>query len=229
MNLFLLLIVTGSLIGQDYDVTIWGVSIGSANIRQATDEEISLKIKAHDFVDPVFPVNLVYSSKFDKRTFTVIENNKTTEQGSDEQNYEAILTDGNILVYDDKDSISLDTNTFSLLSLLVKIINSPVDSIDTKWLNVVNEGILYETRPLWNDTTIISINGEDVLCDHYRLDLKIGNDDKKLFDKTDYFNQLFFDINSIRQLWVGTWQKQQRLIKISIKNNLINLSLTINN
>ena len=214
---------------QKYNVTIWGVPVGTAKILQDTEVEITLKLQSHEFIDYIFPVNLEYYSKFDKNNYTIIENKKTIEQGTEEQHYEAELNKGNILVYNEKDTISLKPNTHSLLSLLVKIMNSPVDSIDTKWFNLENEGILYETRLLWNDTTTISTNKKDILCDHYRLDLKILNDDKKIFEKTDYFNELFFDINSIRQIWVEKWQKQKRIIKIEIKNNLIGLNLTINN
>lgn len=214
---------------QKYDVTIWGVPVGTAEIQQEADDEITFKLKSHEFTNPIFPVDLEFYSKFDKTNYTLIENKKIIEQGKEEQNYEAVLTKGNILVYDKKDSISLKPNTHSLLSLLVKIMNSPVDSLDTKWFNLENEGILYKTRLLWNDTTTISINNKDILCDHYRLDLKMLDDDKKIFDKTDYFNDLFFDINSIRQIWVGKWQKQPRIIKIAIKNNLVNLKITIIN
>ena len=214
---------------QEYDITLWGIPVGTAKIQQDTDNEITFKLRSHEFIDYIFTVDLEYYSKFDKKSYTLTENKKITEFGTEEQKYEAVLKDGNILVYEDKDSISLEPNTHSLLSLLVKIMNSPVDSIDTKWFNLENEGILYKTRLLWNDSTTVSVNNEDILCDHYRLDLKILDDSNNIFDKTDYFNELFFDINSIRQIWVEKWQKQQRIIKIVIRNNLVNLNLTINN
>ena len=214
---------------QKYDVTIWGIPVGTAKIQQIADNEISFKLKSNEFVDYVFPIDLDYYSKFDKNNYTIIENKKTIEQGTEEQDFEAVLNNKNVLVYNEDDSISLEPNTYSLLSLLVKFMNSPIDSIDTKWFNLENEGILYETRFLWNDTTRVSINNEDILCDHYRLDLKLLDDDNKIFEKTDYFNELFFDITSIRQIWVEKWQKQQRIIKITIKKNPINLSLTIKN
>jgi hypothetical protein len=214
---------------QEYNVTIWGIPIGTAKLQQISDNEISFKIQSHELIDYIFPVELEYYSKYDKNNYTIIENKKTTEQGTEEQNYEAVLKNGNILIYNEKDSIRLEPNTHSLLSLLVKIMNSSVDSIDTKWFTLENDGIIYETRLLWNDSVTVSVDGVDILCDHYRLDLKMLDTDDKIFDKTDYFNELFFDINSIRQIWVEKWQKQQRIIKITIKNNPINLSLTINN
>ncbi len=228
-SLIVFILLFGNIKSQEYDVTIWGIPVGTAELQQIADNEISFKLQSHDLIDYVFPVELEYYSKFDKNNYTIIKNKKTTEQKTEEQNYEATLKRENILIYNEKDSIKLKPNTHSLLSLLVRIINSPVDSIDTKWFNLENEGILYETRFLWNDTTIISIKNEDIICDHYRLDLKMLDDNDKIFDKTDYFNELFFDINSIRQIWVEKWQKQQRIIKITIKNNPINLSLTIKN
>ena len=229
LGVFLFLTLFGNIRSQDYDVSIWGITVGTAGLEQIAENEISFKLKSNEFIDYVFPIDLEYYSKFDKNNYTIIENKKTTEQGNEEQNYESIFDDNNVLVYNDQDSISLEPNTLSLLSLIVKFMNSSVDSIDTKWFNLENEGVLYKTRFLWNDTTTISVNNKDIPCDHYRLDLKITNDDSKIFEKTDYFNELFFDINSIRQIWVEKWQKQQKIIKITIKKNPINLSLTIKN
>ena len=228
--LFVILVLFyGNIRSQEYDVSIWGIPVGTAEIQQDTDEEITLLIKSNEFIDYVFPIDLEYYSKFNKINYSIVETKKTTEQKTEGQNYEAVLAKDNILIYSKKDSIFIETNTHSLLSFLVKLMNSPVDSIDTKWFNLENEGTLYETRFLWNDTTTISIDNEDILCDHYRLDLKMIDDDNKIFEKTDYFNKLFFDINSIRQIWLEKWQKKQRIVKITIKNNLVNLNLTINN
>ena len=225
--LFIIVLLYGNIRCQKYDVTIWGLHVGTAELQQEKDEDITFILKSNDFIDYILPINLIYYSKFNKNNYTIVETKKTTEQKTEEQNYEAILKSENLLVYNVQDSIHLEQNTHSLLSLFVKLMNSPVDSIDTKWFNLENEGILYKTRLLWNDTTTILINNENILCDHYRLDLKMLDDDKKLFEKTDYFNELFFDINSVRQIWIEKWQKQQRIIKITIKNNLVNLRIAI--
>ena len=227
--LFIIVLFYGNIRSQEYDVAIWGIPVGTAELQLISDNEISFKLQSHELIDYIYLIDLEYYSKFDKNNYTIIENKKTTEQKTEEQNFKATLESKNILIYDGKDSIKLEPNTHSLLSLLVKIMNSPIDSIDTKWFNLENEGILYETRFLWNDTTRISINNKDIICDHYRLDLKIDDDNNKIFDKTDHFNELFFDLNSIRQIWVEKWQKQKRIIKISIKNNIVSLNITIKN
>ena len=229
LGLVLFLILFGNIRSQEYDVAIWRITVGTAGLEQIAENEISFKLKSNEFIDYVFPIDLDYYSKFDKNNYTIIENKKTTHHRTEEQNYEAILDHNNVLVYNDRDSISLEPNTHSLLSLIVKLMNSSVDSIDTKWVNLENEGISYKTRFLWNDTTTISVKNKDILCDHYRLDLKMVNDNNIIYEKTDYFNELFFDINSIRQIWVEKWQKKQRIIKISIKNSIVNLTIAIKN
>jgi len=228
-SLIVFILLFGNIKSQEYDVAIWNIPVGSAEIQLIADNEISFKLKSNEFIDYIFPIELEYYSKFDKNNYTIIENKKTTTQKTEEQNFEAVVKSKNILVYNEQDTITLDPNTLSLLSLFIKLMNSSLDDIDTKWFNLENEGILYESRFLWNDTTTVSINSKGILCDHYRLDLKMLDDSDNIFDKTDYFNELFFDINSIRQIWVEKWQKQQRIIKITIKNNPINLSLTIKN
>ena len=227
--LFIFVLFVGNVKSQEYDITFWGIPVGTAKIQQDTDNEISFKLQSHEFIDFIYPIDLEYYSKFDITDYTIIENNKTIQQGKESQDYEAVLKNNNILVYNEDDSISLEPSTHSILSLFVKLVNSPIESIDTKWSNLENEGILYETRFLWNDTARVSINNEDILCDHYRLDLKILDDENKIFEKTDYFNEFFFDINSIRQIWVEKWQKQPRIIKLTIKNNLVNLAIAIKN
>jgi len=226
INLFTALIIFNFLSAQEYDVNIWGFNVGYAEITHTSENDITLTLNIDELIENIYPLSIELSSKYDKHNFKVIESNKKAEQGREKYKYSVNYSNGKA-IYDDEDSFELNRNTYSFLSLLEKIIYSPIDSIDTKWFNLENEGIVYKARPLWNDTSTVNIDNDKFLCDHYRIDLKVLNDDNKIFDQTDYFNELFFDINSIRQLWVETWQKQRRLVKISIKNNLINLNLTI--
>ena len=129
LGLVLFLMLFGNIRSQEYYVSIWSIPVGSGELTQISDNEISLKLKSTEFIDYVFPIDLDYYSKFDKNNYTIIENKKTTEQKTEEQNFEAILDDNNVLVYNDQDSISLEPNTHSLLSLLVRFMNSSVDSI----------------------------------------------------------------------------------------------------
>lgn len=220
----LILVLFSTISAQTYDVKFWGIPIGSAKISQDSENEMSLNLATNDFINNIYPIELNYYSKYNEIDYTVIETNKTTKQGMDELKYFAEYIN-NTVIYNDKDTLSIKSQTYSLLSLLNKIVNSPVDSVDTRWFNLENEGILYQARPLWNDTTTIKTSNEEVLCNHYRLDLRIVVDSTLIFDETDYFNDLFFDINSIRQLWVENWQKQRKLVKITVKNALVSLEI----
>lgn len=226
-NIAIILTIFTAIYGQDYDVKIWGINIGEATLEQLSENEVSLTIKANDLINNYYPLELDLNSKYNWN-YSVIESNKNVKQGRDKYQYSSKHYN-NVVIYDEKDSIETKIYTHSFLSLLVRVINSPINDVDTKWFNFENEGIIYEARPLWNDTTLVNIGNEEYLCDHYRIDLKIVDETKKLFNETDYFNELFFDINSIRQIWVETWQKQRKLVKIEVKNSLVNLSIVIKN
>mgnify|MGYP001553937974 CR=1 FL=1 len=141
----------------------------------------------------------------------MIVSEKTVKERNEKQKYHVEYLNDKA-IYKDEKEFEIDQPIYSYLSLLTKIVNTPIDYIDAKWFNIENEGIVYKARPLWNDTTTVTIDNDEYFCDHYRIDIKIVNDDNKIFNETDYFNELFFDINSIRQLWVETWQKQRKII-----------------
>ena len=136
---------------QDYDVKIWGITVGEPKLEQLSENEVSLTIKANDLINNYYPLELDLNSKYNWN-YSVIESNKNVKQGRDKYQYSS-KHHNNVVIYDEKDSIEIKINTHSFLSLLVRIINSPIDAVDTKWFNFENEGIIYKARPLWNDTT----------------------------------------------------------------------------
>ncbi|MEE8478604.1 MAG: hypothetical protein V3S42_01215, partial [Candidatus Neomarinimicrobiota bacterium] len=81
LSLLIFILLLGSIKSQEYIVTIWSIPVGTAEIQQDADDEITFNLKSNVFIDYVFPVNLEYYSKFDKTNHTVIENKKTIEQG----------------------------------------------------------------------------------------------------------------------------------------------------
>ncbi len=226
-RLLALSFLIGCLLGQKYDVKLWGIKVGTAIIAEESGSDITLNIQALDFINNFYPVELEFYTKYDTSDYTVVEMSKNVQQGDYREKYNVKYLNNGYAVYNDEDTLQTNSNTHSFLSLLFRIVESPVDSIDTKWFNLENEGILYKARLLWNDTTTFVINNNKYICDHYRFDLEITDDSSKMFDETDYFNDLFFDINSIRQIWVENWQKQKRLIKLTLKNSLINLEMVI--
>jgi len=228
LTAFLILFLFNVLSGQKYDVKIWGVDVGKSEITFNNDDEISLTIQADELINVLYTLDYEFTSIYNNKDYSVIESEKIVKQGTDKQKYHVEYLDGEA-IYKDGDNFQIDLPIYSYLSLLTKIINSPIYDVDTKWFNLENEGIVYKARPLWNDTTTVTIDNDEYFCDHYRIDMKIVSDDNNIFNETDYFNELFFDINSIRQIWVETWQKQRKIVKIAVKNRLINLEIVIAN
>jgi len=216
-----------NLFAQDYQIKLWEIPVGYAKIISTSDDEMHLNLKSNSIIDLVFPVELKFSSRFNDKSFSILENKKTALQGKNKQKYTAKLMNKTELIYDTKDTVVVEPNTLSLLSFLKKIKQTPANDIDGRWQNLENEGKLYQVRLLWNDTTMVKLSNQSILCDHYRIDVNLSNDKNQIFDKTDYFNELFFNINSIRQIWVERWQKQPRIVKLSIKNDQKNLLLVL--
>ena len=227
--ILLVSVLISNLLCQEYDVSLWGIPIGSGKINNDIIGEMSMELKTIPLIENIYPIHINYFSKYDKSNYTIIENSKSANQGKDKQDFKALLGPDNVLNYDDAESVVVNENTHSLISLIVRLLDSSIEAIDTKWFNLENEGILYKARFLWNDTVTVVINNKGVFSDHYRIDLEIVDDSKKIFETTDYFNEVFFDINSIRQIWVEQWQKQKRLAKISIKSSSIKLDVAITN
>jgi len=226
MKYLLVLILTSIAFAQVYEVKIWGIPVGNARIEHSSDNEIELNLRIHEAVKPIYPVKINYYSKYNNFDHTIINVEKTVEQGSNSFEYKINYENG-FAIYNGKDTININTSVYSFLSLIDKIVRAPIDSVDTKWFDIENEGTLYRARPLWNDSTNITIDNKKYFCDHYRLDMRMVDDSKKLYEETDYFNELFFDINSVRQIWVENWQKQRRLVKIKLKNTFLSLEITI--
>ena len=226
MKYLLAIILTSITFAQVYDVKIWGIPVGNARFEHVGDNEIELNLRIHEAVKPIYPVKINYYSKYNNSDHTIINVEKVVDQGNNSFEYK-IEYDNGTAIYNGKDTISINSSTYSFLSLIDKIVRAPIDSVDTKWFDMENEGVLYKARPLWNDSTTITIDDKEYFCDNYRLDMRVVDDSNKLFEETDYFNELFFDINSVRQLWVENWQKQRRLVKIKLKNTFLNLEITI--
>ena len=85
----------------------------------------------------------------------------------------------------------------------------PFQNIDTKWFNYEHEGQLGLARFLWSDTVNIWDGKDSILCDHYRLDLKIIDTLNKIENSKDYFMKNIIDDSFVRELWVSKTHKKQ--------------------
>ena len=115
-----------------------------------------------------------------------------------------------------KNVIKTNKPTKNIFSLLAMSQSLSYEELDTKWFVFEHEGKIGNARFLWADTASIFFRDKKILCDHYRLDIRIENDQIKLNDKSDYFMDQIISPDIIRQLWISR-EPIKQIIKASIE------------
>ena len=77
-----LILIFSALSAQQYDVKIWGVPVGTAELIQNASNEISLNISTPDFLNKIYPIHINYYSIYNESNYTAIESNITSRQGT---------------------------------------------------------------------------------------------------------------------------------------------------
>ena len=74
----------------------------------------------------------------------------------------------------------------------------------------------------------IDFNNENIVCDHFRLDIKKENEEDSFLDETDRLMSYSIKENTIRQIWVER-NGNRRIIKANILANGFPFQVDIQN
>ena len=216
-TLLFLFLLKSYYFGQIYEIKIWGVTIASVN-QNIKKNQIKYSVKSEGIIDLIWPVKNFYSTTFDSTNYNIINFEKNIYQKNFKSNSIANYSHDNILIYNKKDSVKLKKNTKTIFSLLSKVQNKPYLDLDTKWFNYEHEREIGKARFLWADSILIWDGIDSIMCDHYRLDIKLNNINK-ISKKSDYFMENISDENMIREIWVKR-KKPKKIILAKIKNKV---------
>lgn len=179
-------------------------------------DSIIFTVKTTGIIHYLWPVHNIYTTSFDPQSFGLRSYAKSVSQKDFKRklkcNYN--LQTGN-LEYGSR-KIKYPENIHSLFTLLARIQQESADDLDTRWIKTDHEGQLFDARLLWADTVRIDYQGNDVLCDHYRLDLNALNSNPKWISRSDYFMENVDHPDAIRQIWVQR-NSPRKIIKASVK------------
>ena len=219
------LLTTISIFGQNYNVSVHGISVAKANWNLKNDK-IQLKYNTNGIADFIWPADNIYSTVFDTLNYNFIKFNKKIKQGALKQSI-SIQLSGDSLIYKNDYRIRPKSirNLFSLLVLLQK--NYTID-LDTKWLKFEHEGVLLKGRFLSAGLDTVDINGKNIVCEQYRMDIKKENKEASFFDQTDRLMSYSVKENTIRQIWVER-NGNRRIIKANILANGFPFKIDIQN
>ena len=182
---------------------------------ESSSNDLSFHTETFGMIHFVWPVKNHYFTKYDSVSFGVRQYTKSIQQGKYSDELSCYYDSSNSkLKYNDESITVVDSiqNIFTLLSRLSK---QSVSDIDTKWFPMNHEGIPHRARFLWAGVESIEIDGANILCDHYRLDIeKIEGNSIEVYP-WDYFTDHIASKEALRQLWVEQGGKR-RVIKASV-------------
>ncbi|MBT4453816.1 MAG: hypothetical protein HN927_08710, partial [Candidatus Marinimicrobia bacterium] len=157
------------IFSQDYSAKVYGFSVADAHLTIKPDS-INLQFKTTGIVNFIWPSDNTYWTYFDTTHYGLISFQKNIKQGTFTQKPLFELNDG-LLKHKKEFRPRLDS-TQTLFTMLAMIMNRPYELLDTQWFEVDHEGKSMLGRFLWSGTEEIKIGTKNIICNHFRLDLK---------------------------------------------------------
>ncbi len=225
-NLFFalsLIIATGY--SQNYELSILGVPFGSLNQKKEKNS-IQFSIKSTNLLEFFLKFDNTYFTTFDTTNYNVMNFKKIIKQDKKVTSF-AKLDSLNNIVYNNKDKIKLPVNSKNFFTLILMIQEESYNLIDTKWFNYEHQGNTGKARFLWADSSFVFYNKDSVLCDHYRLDIKLKKPINSIINNPDYFMDNIIKENNIIEFWVSK-ETTKRVIASKIKFNTIPIPIYVN-
>ena len=213
--------------GQSYSISVFGIP--AADVEQTIHDsgKIEFTTQNRGIFDLFWPAKNVYGAIYDSDSFALKSWSKTVKQGEFKQKVSGKVDFLGYLAYDDETMIEIPKNIYTIFTLLAMVQSRPYHKLDTKWFDYEQEGQIGQARFVWADSSN-AWNGQDsVMCDHYRLDIEIKEEENKLDNYSDYFMEEILADGVVRELWVSR-KKPKRIIRATLKTTWFPIWATIN-
>tara|TARA_X000001036_G_scaffold418191_1_gene436826 strand:- start:169 stop:882 length:714 start_codon:yes stop_codon:yes gene_type:complete len=222
MNLRLISIISlifySHSFSQNYELSVLGIKIAQAE-QNITNGKVKYLVKSESILNLFYPIKNKYVTSYDSTDYSITSFNKVISENDFSADLEAKIDSAKNFIYDGKHIINLPDKTKNIFLLLTMAQKEPYQNIDTKWFNYEHEGNIGKARFVWADSSNVWNGRDSVLCDHYRLDIKLNKPSKDLYKETDYFMRNIFTDNVTRELWISKSRPKQ-IILASFKNSL---------
>ena len=210
---------------QEYSVEILGLS--AAKIKQTlSSDSVIYRIETDGLVDLFYPLENTYYSIFDPKDYGIIKFSKEIDEKDFKMKRSAIKDSLNFFKYTSSETVKLNTNTKTIFTLLSMVQNLSYLEVDTRWFDFEHESQTGQARFLWADSSNVWDGKDSIICDHYRLDIKIMENGDQNLKETDIFMKNIVKEEVTREFWVSK-KKPKRIIQAKIKNKNYLLPLLI--
>ena len=211
----LFILITVSIFGQDFNISVYGITVAKATWK-LYDDKVDLEYKTKGLANLIWPAENMYSTEFNPKNYKLNGFTKKINQGELKQ-LVSLNMNGDSLIYKSKHKIRTKP-TYNLFSLLVLIQKNFVPELDTQWLLFEHEGALFNGRFISAGLDTINYNGDNIVCDYFRLDVKKDGEESSFLDVTDRLMSFSINENTTRQIWVER-NGNRRIIKANILAN----------
>ena len=210
---------------QEYSVEILGLS--AAKIKQTlSSDSVIYRIETDGLVDLFYPLENTYYSIFDPKDYGIIKFSKEIDEKDFKMKRSAIKDSLNFFKYTSSETVKLNTDTKTIFTLLSMVQNLSYLEVDTRWFDFEHESQTGQARFLWADSSNVWDGKDSIICDHYRLDIKIMENGDQNLKETDIFMKNIVKEEVTREFWVSK-KKPKRIIQAKIKNKNYPLPLLI--
>tara|TARA_Y100000741_G_scaffold322825_1_gene272733 strand:+ start:245 stop:928 length:684 start_codon:yes stop_codon:yes gene_type:complete len=221
----LFIFTTVSIFGQDFNISVYGITVAKATWK-LYDDKVDLEYKTKGLANLIWPAENMYSTEFNPKNYKLNSFTKKINQGELKQ-LVSLNMNGDSLIYKSKHKIRTKP-TYNLFSLLVLIQKNFVPELDTQWLLFEHEGALFNGRFISAGLDTINYNGDNIVCDYFRLDVKKDGEESSFLDVTDRLMSFSINENTTRQIWVER-NGNRRIIKANILANGFPFQVDIKN
>jgi hypothetical protein len=182
---------------------------------EASENALSFHTETFGMIHSIWPVNNHYFTEYDSISFGIRQYTKSIRQGNYVGKLNCIFdSDGSKLNYNGQ-LVAVVDSIQNIFTLLARVSYQSAEYLDTKWYPMDHEGTPHRARFLLAGTEKLKIDDEDILCDHYRLDIEKTDGASVHVSPSDYFTEHVASIDALRQLWVEQTGKR-RIIKASV-------------
>lgn len=211
----LFIFTTVSIFGQDFNISVYGITVAKATWK-LYDDKVDLEYKTKGLANLIWPAENMYSTEFNPKNYNLNGFTKKINQGELKQ-LVSLNMNGDSLIYKNKHRIRTKP-IFNIFSLLVLIQKNFAPELDTQWLLFEHEGALFNGRFISAGLDTINYNGDNIVCDYFRLDITKDSGESSFLDVTDRLMRFSINENTTRQIWVER-DGNRRIIKANILAN----------
>ena len=210
----MVLISFNFLFAADYRIYLLGIPIVEVKMESST-KLLDFSTKTVGLLHSIWPVDNYYQIEYDSISFGIRKYTKSIHQGNYGGELNCIFeSDGSKLNYNGQ-LVAVTDSIQNIFTLLARVSYQSSEYLDNKWYPMHHEGTPHRARFLLVGTEKLKIGDEDILCDHYRLDIEKIDGASVHVSSYDYFTDYVASNDALRQLWVEKTGKR-RIIKATV-------------